>query len=92
MGVVGSEGSQFRNPAVLWGPDGQRVDRYEKQHRVPFGEYIPGRALLERVTDLTALVPRDAVVGDLPILSLAGLGLVAFGAAAAFRRRQKEHR
>ncbi|MHA6632034.1 apolipoprotein N-acyltransferase [Pseudonocardia sichuanensis] len=63
VGVAESEASGFRNAAVLWGPDGERLARYDKEHRVPFGEYIPGRALLERVTDLTALVPRDAIVG-----------------------------
>ena len=68
VGVVETEGGGFRNAAVLWGPDGARIGRYEKQHRVPFGEYIPGRALLERVTDLTALVPRDAIVGRGPAL------------------------
>jgi apolipoprotein N-acyltransferase len=64
VGIAEAEGAEFRNAAVLWGPDGERLSRYEKEHRVPFGEYIPGRALLERVTDLTALVPRDAIVGE----------------------------
>lgn len=64
VGVVEAEDNAFRNAAVLWGADGERLGRYEKEHRVPFGEYIPGRALLERLTDLTALVPRDAVVGQ----------------------------
>ncbi|OZM80053.1 apolipoprotein N-acyltransferase [Pseudonocardia sp. MH-G8] len=64
VGVAESQDAGFRNVAVLYGPDGTLLDRYEKKHRVPFGEYIPGRALLERVTDLTALVPRDAIVGE----------------------------
>ncbi len=64
VGVVEGAGDGFRNAAVLWGPDGRRLDRYEKEHRVPFGEYIPARDLLERFTDSTALVPRDAVVGQ----------------------------
>ncbi|WP_218612383.1 apolipoprotein N-acyltransferase [Pseudonocardia sp. KRD291] len=63
VGVTESEGDAFRNAAVLWSPDGRRTGRYEKEHRVPFGEYIPGRKLLETFTDLTSLVPRDAVVG-----------------------------
>jgi apolipoprotein N-acyltransferase len=64
VGVAEMEATQFRNAAVLWGADGRQQGRYEKEHRVPFGEYIPGRALLERVTDLTALVPRDALIGN----------------------------
>ena len=64
VGVVEKEGDRFRNVAVLWGPDGQRLDRYEKEHRVPFGEYIPARSVLERFSDAAALVPRDAFVGD----------------------------
>ena len=36
----------FRNEVVAWGPDGRLVDRYEKVHRVPFGEYVPYRGLL----------------------------------------------
>ncbi len=64
VGVTESTASTFRNAAVLWGPDGRRLDRYEKKHRVPFGEYIPARRLLERVTDATALVPRDAIAGQ----------------------------
>lgn len=65
-GVTESEETGFRNAAVAWGPDGRPVDRYEKVHRVPFGEYIPARGLFERLSDMTALVPRDAIPGRGP--------------------------
>ncbi|MBW0088825.1 apolipoprotein N-acyltransferase [Pseudonocardia sp. KRD-184] len=64
VGVVERQGPGFRNAAVLWSPDGRISGRYEKEHRVPFGEYLPARDLLERLTDLTALVPRDAIPGQ----------------------------
>ncbi len=63
--VGGTEGEDdgFRNASVVWGPDGSITDRYEKQHRVPFGEYIPLRGLFEALSDDTRFVPRDAIVG-----------------------------
>ena len=65
-GVVEDVGSdRFRNAAVAWGPDGTLLDRYEKVHRVPFGEYVPGRALLGALVDLSA-IPRDAIAGHGP--------------------------
>ncbi len=57
---VGDDG--FRNAAVAWGPDGEIVARYDKQQRVPFGEYIPLRSLIESLADVSA-VPRDAIAG-----------------------------
>jgi apolipoprotein N-acyltransferase len=63
VGVVEGEQDGFRDAAVAYGPNGQLVDRYEKEHRVPFGEYIPARDLLSKLTDATALVPKDAIVG-----------------------------
>ena len=65
-GVVEGEGTDhFRNAAVAWAPGGDIVDRYEKFHRVPFGEWIPFRSLVDRVADLSA-VPADAIVGRGP--------------------------
>lgn len=62
-GVVEGETDRFfRNVAVAWGPDGQIVARFEKVRRVPFGEYIPMRRLVDKVADL-AVIPRDAKVG-----------------------------
>jgi len=64
VGVVEGEPVGFRNAAVAYGPEGEILDRYEKEHRVPFGEYIPAREALSRFTDATALVPSDAIVGQ----------------------------
>ncbi len=54
--------SSFRNEIVAFGPDGTIVSRYEKVHRVPFGEYVPLRGFFSHLADLSA-VPRDAVPG-----------------------------
>ncbi|MQA80252.1 MAG: apolipoprotein N-acyltransferase [Streptosporangiales bacterium] len=65
-GVIEDDGDRFRNAAVGWDPDGALRGRYEKVHRVPFGEYIPLRGLFELLSDDTAFVPRDAVPGRGP--------------------------
>lgn len=66
VGVVEDvPGGRFRNAVVAYGPDGTRVDRYDKVHRVPFGEYVPARGLFDSFADLSA-VPRDAIAGTGP--------------------------
>lgn len=52
----------FRNEVVAWGPDGDIVSRFEKVHRVPFGEYVPYRGFFRHFADLSS-VPQDAVPG-----------------------------
>ncbi len=56
----------FINAQAVVTPDGQIVSRYEKVHRVPFGEYMPMRGLLHALGAPTDLVPRDAVAGSGP--------------------------
>jgi len=60
--VEDADADRFRNAAVAFGPDGTRGARYDKVHRVPFGEYVPARGLFESLADLSA-VPRDAIAG-----------------------------
>src|SRR3989338_9236521 len=40
------KGLRFYNSAVLYGPDGEEHQRYNKIHLVPFGEYVPFESLL----------------------------------------------
>jgi apolipoprotein N-acyltransferase len=73
VGVVEDEpGGRFRNSAVVVSPSGELLDRFEKTHRVPFGEYVPWRDVLDGLVDVS-LVPRDATVGTGPrVVTAAG--------------------
>lgn len=63
-GVVEDEGTdRFHNAVVAWGPDGEVVGRYEKNRRVPYGEYFPFRSVVE---DLADIPERDAIAGKEP--------------------------
>jgi apolipoprotein N-acyltransferase len=63
--VTDVSADHFTNAAIAWSPDGTIVARYDKVHRVPFGEYIPARGLVEHLANLS-LVPRDAIAGHGP--------------------------
>jgi apolipoprotein N-acyltransferase len=54
--------SRFLNEIVAFNPEGQVVARFEKVHRVPFGEYVPYRGFFRHLADLSS-VPLDAVPG-----------------------------
>ena len=69
-GVIEGHEDYFRNAAVAFGPDGEVVDAVEKERRVPFGEWVPFRALIEPFAP-DALPARDADVGHgEPVLDL----------------------
>jgi apolipoprotein N-acyltransferase len=54
--------ARFKNEVVAFSPRGRLVATFEKVHRVPFGEYVPFRALVRHLANLSD-VPRDAIAG-----------------------------
>lgn len=60
------DGRGFTNAQVVVQPDGAVTARYDKRRRVPFGEYMPLRGVLDAVGAPVELVPRDAVAGTGP--------------------------
>lgn len=56
-----------RNAGLVWGPNGYLGSMYVKRHPVPFGEYLPGRALLEKLVGrFAAQLPNDFLPGRTP--------------------------
>jgi apolipoprotein N-acyltransferase len=53
-----------RNAGQLWLPGRGPVATYIKRHLVPFGEVIPLRGLLDKVTSLPSLVPVNFTPGS----------------------------
>jgi apolipoprotein N-acyltransferase len=61
--VLQGPGDGVSNTGIVWDPVTGPGERYVKRHPVPFGEYIPMRSLVRRVTSKVDLVPRDFVAG-----------------------------
>ena len=52
----------YLNQVAAWSPSGQVVAVYLKNHRVPFGEYVPWRSLISKLFNVSD-VPLDAIAG-----------------------------
>jgi apolipoprotein N-acyltransferase len=94
VGTVEDDGPHhFRNAAVLVDRDGRIVERYDKVHRVPFGEYVPLRWLLEPFAG-SALPERDLRAttdrGELDVPGRVGRVAVAISWEVFFPDRVRE--
>lgn len=81
----------FLNYVLAFEPDGTVGARYDKERRVPFGEYVPLRPLFEAVAGGN-LPPRDQVPGEgtAAIDTDAGPFAVAISWEVFFSRRVRE--
>jgi apolipoprotein N-acyltransferase len=48
-GLQRADGGRWYNSLVLMAPDGDLKQVYDKYHLVPFGEYMPAKALFEKI-------------------------------------------
>ena len=92
VGVVEDVGAdQFANYVVVVNPDGTVTGRYDKERRVPFGEYVPMRFLFEPLVS-SSLPQRDQVpgTGTAMVPTSAGPMAVAISWEVFFGRRVRE--
>ncbi|MEM7495608.1 MAG: apolipoprotein N-acyltransferase, partial [Myxococcota bacterium] len=87
VGAVVRQGDQYYNSAVALNPRGQVVGRMDKNHMVPFGEYVPWplKSVVKRLVPAAGDFPE--VIGNTPVpvdIPLPSGRVVRLGAAICF--------
>jgi apolipoprotein N-acyltransferase len=72
----------MRNASVLWLPGKGPTTVYLKRRLVPFGEFLPFRSLISKITSLTQLLPQDMVPGHQTVLF--DVGQIRLGAVICY--------
>ena len=72
----------MRNASLLWLPGKGPTTVYLKRQLVPFGEFLPFRGLISKITSLTQLLPQDMVAGNKTVLF--DVGQIKLGAVICY--------
>ena len=64
IGVTEDAGDNFTNAQIVMDQSGTEISRYDKVKRVPYGEYVPLRGLLQSLGAPVDRIPRDAIAGS----------------------------